>query len=339
MTDDDEKRAESGAPRGIVLSGTGGVWRVRREDGSVVEASLRGRVKKSSSGRRADGSLRRDTISAAADTLKLTIGDHVLLDGDDASGVWAIAEILPRRTRLARRAPGGGQGERIVAANVDQVVVVFAAANPEPHPRMLDRFLVIAEANQLAARIVINKVELVGGAELARERWLDYERAGYPVHYTSVKRSEGLDALHAALVGVVSVLTGPSGVGKSSLLNAMFPGLDLRVGEISESVNKGRHTTVGGFIHPLPGAEGGYVADTPGLREVGMWALSATELDTCFPELRPFLDQCRFADCKHSVEPDCAVRTAVQRGDVSRARYESFIKLRDELEASKPVSW
>ena len=335
----DETGIDSSAPRGIVLSGTGGVWRVCREDGSVVEASLRGRVKKSSSGRRADGSLRRDTISAAADTLKLTIGDHVLLDGDDTSGVWAIAEIMPRRTRLARRAPGGGQGERIVAANVDQVVVVFAAANPEPHPRMLDRFLVIAEANRLAARIVINKVELVGGAGLAHERWLDYERAGYPVHYTSVKRSEGLDALHAALVGVVSVLTGPSGVGKSSLLNAMFPGLDLRVGEISESVNKGRHTTVGGYIHPLPGAEGGYVADTPGLREVGMWALSATELDTCFPELRPFLDQCRFADCKHSVEPDCAVRAAVDRGDVSRARYESFIKLRDELEASKPASW
>jgi ribosome biogenesis GTPase len=225
-----------------------------------------------------------------------------------------------------------------VAANVDQVVVVFAAANPEPHPRMLDRFLVIAEANDLAARIVINKVELVGGADAARERWLDYEKAGYPVHYTSVKRMEGLEALHSALAGTVSVLTGPSGVGKSSLLNAMFPGLDLRVGEISESVNKGRHTTVGGYLHPLPGAEGGYVADTPGLREVGMWALSPTALDECFPELRPFLDGCRFADCKHSVEPDCAVRDAVTRGDVSRARYESFIKLRDELGDGQP-SW
>ncbi|HEV7994247.1 MAG TPA: ribosome small subunit-dependent GTPase A [Gemmatimonadaceae bacterium] len=339
MTPGRDDESAQNAPRGIVLSGTGGVWRVRREDGSVVEASLRGRVKKSSSGRRADGSLRRDTISAAADTLKLTIGDHVLLEGDETSSVWAISEILPRRSRLARRAPGGGQGERVVAANVDQVVVVFAAANPEPHPRMLDRFLVIAEANGLAARIVINKVELVGGAEAARARWLDYERAGYPVHYTSVKRAEGLETLHAVLAGVVSVLTGPSGVGKSSLLNAMFPGLDLRVGEISESVNKGRHTTVGGYLHPLPGTEGGYVADTPGLREVGMWALSPTELDTCFPELRPFLHECRFADCRHSVEPDCAVRTAVTRGEVSKARYESFIKLRDELEASKPVSW
>ncbi|MDQ6635699.1 MAG: ribosome small subunit-dependent GTPase A [Gemmatimonadota bacterium] len=332
----DADATASTARQGVVLSGTGGIWRVRRDDGEVVEASLRGRVKKSNSGRRSDGSLRRDTISSAADTLKLTIGDRVLLEQGEG-GAAAIAEILPRRSRLARRAPGGGHGERIVAANVDQVVVVFAAANPEPHPRMLDRFLVIAEANELAARIVINKVELVGGAAEARKRWIDYERAGYVVHYTSVKQREGLEALHDALAGQVSVLTGPSGVGKSSLLNAMFPGLDLRVGEISESVNKGRHTTVGGYLHPLPGAEGGYVADTPGLREVGMWALSPTELDQCFPELRPFLTGCKFADCRHSVEPGCAVRTAVQEGKVSKARYESFIKLRDELEGSAPV--
>ncbi|MFI5257723.1 MAG: ribosome small subunit-dependent GTPase A, partial [Gemmatimonadales bacterium] len=236
---------------GVVLSGTGGIWRVRRDDGVTVDASLRGRVKKSNAGRRPDGSLRRDTISSAAETLKLVIGDRVVLEQDDADSAWAIAEILPRRSRLARRAPGGGRGERVVAANVDQVVVVFAAANPEPHPRMLDRFLVIAEANELAARIVINKVELVGGTEVARQRWTDYERAGYPVHYTSVKRTEGLESLHQVLAGVVSVLTGPSGVGKSSLLNSIFTGLNLRVGEISESVNKGRHTTVGGYLHPL----------------------------------------------------------------------------------------
>jgi ribosome biogenesis GTPase len=324
------------ANQGLVLSGTGGVWRVQCDDGPIVEASLRGRVKKSNSGKRADGSLRRDTISAAAETLKLAVGDRVLIEREEGSDAVAIGEILPRRSQLARRAPGGGHGERIVAANVDQVIIVFAAANPEPHPRMLDRFLVIAEANDLLSRIVINKVELVGGADAARARWIDYERAGYTIHYTSVKTGDGLAALHDAFAGVVSVLTGPSGVGKSSLLNAMFPGLDLRVGEISESVNKGRHTTVGGFVHPLPGAEGGYVVDTPGLREVGMWALSPAELDQCFPELRAFLQGCKFADCRHSVEPGCAVRDAVARGDVSRARYESFIKLREELEGVKP---
>ena len=332
MTRRTDEAVSTAAEQGVVLSGTGGIWRVRRDEGTVVEASLRGRVKKSNAGRRADGSLRRDTIASAAVTLKLAVGDRVLLEHDDASSVWAIAEILPRRSRLARRAPGGGQGERIVAANVDQVVVVFAAANPEPHPRMLDRFLVIAEANELAARIVINKVELVGGADAARTRWIDYERAGYPVHFTSAKRREGLDALHGALSGVVSVLTGPSGVGKSSLLNSIFPGLDLRVGEVSESVNKGRHTTVGGYLHPLPGDDGGYVADTPGLREIGMWGLAPESLDVCFPELRPYLPHCRFADCRHVVEPDCAVRAAVEAGEVSVARYESYLKLRGELE-------
>ena len=328
---------DHGTVHGVVLSGTGGIWRVRRDDTLTIDASLRGRVKKSNSGKRADGSLRRDTISAAAETLKLTVGDRVVLEQDGDDGAWMIAEILPRRSQLARRNPGGGHGERIVAANVDQVVIVFAAANPEPHPRMLDRFLVIAEANELAARIVINKVELVGGAHEARTRWMDYERAGYTVHYTSVKQREGLEPLHRALAGVVSVLTGPSGVGKSSLLNAMFSGLNLRVGEISASVNKGRHTTVGGLLHPLPAPNGGYVADTPGLREVGMWALSPTELDQCFPELRAYLNGCRFADCRHSVEPGCAVRDAVARGDVSKARYESFIKLREELEGVKPA--
>jgi ribosome biogenesis GTPase len=328
---DDRDRTDASLERGVVLSGTGGVWRVRRADGSSVDAALRGRVKKSNAGRRADGSLRRDPVASAAESLKLAVGDHVLLEHDEAAHAWAIAEILPRRSRLARRAPGGGQGERVLAANVDQVVVVFAAASPEPHPRMLDRFLVIAEANALAARVVINKVELVGGATDARARWLDYERAGYPVHYTSAKRGEGLEALHDALAGAVSVLTGPSGVGKSSLLNAMFPGLSLRVGAISESVNKGRHTTVGGLLHPLPGEADGYVADTPGLREVGMWALSPDELDDCFPELRPFLARCRFADCRHVAEPDCAVREAVERGDVSAARYDSYVRLLGEL--------
>ena len=322
----------------IVLSGTGGVWRVQRTTGQIVEASLRGRIKKSNAGRRADGSLRRDTIASAAETLKLAVGDHVVLEDDPESGAVSIAEILPRRSRLARRAPGGGQGERVVAANVDQVLIVFAAANPEPHPRMLDRFLVIAEANQIAARIVINKVELIGGADVARERWIDYEKAGYPVHYTSVKKREGLEQLHDVLDGVVTVLTGPSGVGKSSLLNAMFPGLDLRVGEISESVNKGRHTTVGGYVHPLPGSNGGYVVDTPGLREVGMWALAPNDLDACVPEIRVRRDSCRFADCTHQHEPECTVREAVQRGDMSAARYDSYLRLRTEL-GDNPPAW
>jgi ribosome biogenesis GTPase len=317
--------------RGVVLSGTGGIWQVRTEHGETVEASMRGRLKKSNSGRRADGSLRRDTVSAAAQTLKLAVGDDVHLERDDRASDWAIAEILPRRSKLARRSPGGGHGERVLAANVDQVVVMFAAAKPDPHARMIDRFLVIAEANEIAARIIINKVELVGEAA-ARKPFGMYERAGYPVHYTSVKAAIGLDSVRAALSGRRSVVTGPSGVGKSSLLNALFPGADLRVGAISESVNKGRHTTVGAVMLPLPGGDEAYVIDTPGLREVGLWALPPEELDHCFPEMRGLLANCRFGDCRHVGEPDCAVRAAIHTGTVSAERYESYLQLLEELE-------
>lgn len=318
---------------GVVLSGTGGVWQVRADTGETVDAALRGRLKKSSSGRRPDGSLRRDTISAAASKLKLAVGDDVSLERATRDDAWAIAEILPRRSVLARRAPGGGQGERIVAANVDQVVVVFAAAKPDPHPRMLDRFLVIAEGNDLRAQIVINKVDLVGEAA-ARARFDSYARIGYPVHYTAAKAGLGIDSVRAMLGGRRSVLTGPSGVGKSSLLNTVFPGANLRVGEISESVNKGRHTTVGAVMLPLPDAEGGYVIDTPGLREVGLWALPARELDSCFPEIRGLREGCRFADCRHVSEPDCAVRAALDSGRITPERYDSYLRLLEEMETS-----
>lgn len=307
-----ERQPEGTIHSGRVLSGTGGVWQVRADDGAVHDASLRGRLKlESDSG------------------LKLSVGDNVrVLEGERGDG-WMITEILPRTSQLARREPGGRAGERVVVANLDQVVVVFAAANPEPHPRMLDRFLVIAEANSLASRIVINKVELVGDAQV-HARFADYEAAGYSVHFTSVKRDIGLEALHLALDGKTSALSGPSGVGKSSLMNALYPGLNLRVGEISESVNKGRHTTVGAVMHPLP--RGGYVADTPGLREVGVWGLDPVDLPDCFPEFRPYIHECRFGNCSHLSEPGCAVIAAVAAAKVSAARYDSYSRLRVELE-------
>jgi ribosome biogenesis GTPase len=314
---------------GVVLEGTGGVWRIRTENGETVDASLRGRLKKSNAGRRADGSLRRDTVRSAAESLKLAVGDDVRLERSGEGQDWAIAEILPRRSVLARRAPGGGQGERIVAANVDQVVVMFAAAKPEPHLRMLDRFLVIAEGNDLAARLIVNKMDLVDG-DATRRNFRAYEDAGYPVHYTSVKADLGLAELRAGFEGRRSVITGPSGVGKSSLLNAVFPGSGLRVGAISESVNKGRHTTVGAVMLPLSGADA-FVIDTPGLREVGMWALPAEHLDRCFPEIRALSGDCRYADCSHIVEPGCAVRAGVAAGAVSAGRYDSYLRLLEDL--------
>lgn len=295
------------------MRGTGGVWEVRTEDGALQEASLRGRLKKGGAE-------------------KLAVGDEVVLEPDVRGGAWAIAEILPRRSRLARRAPGGAYGERTVVANIDQVVVVFAAAQPEPHVRMLDRFLVIAEANDVPARIVINKVDLVPEATVT-DRFSDYVAAGYAIHLTSVTTGVGIDVLRNAMRGLVSALTGPSGVGKSSLINALYPGLALRVGEISTSVNKGRHTTVGSDLHPIP--DGGFVVDTPGLREVGVWGIDPVSLDQCFPEFRALLGSCRFSDCSHLHEPGCAVREAVEQGAVSAERWESYAKLREELEGQQ----
>ena len=300
---------------GVVLKGTGGIWHVRADSGETHEASLRGRLKQE-----------------REEAKKLAVGDRVTLEIDQRGQHWAIAKILPRHSKLARREPGEGQGERIVAANVDQVVVVFAATKPEPHRRMLDRFLVIAEANSLDSRIVINKVELVD-RNATEKTFGDYRAAGYPVHFTSVKQHLGLDELHDVLAGKTSVLTGPSGVGKSSLMNAMYPGLDLRVGEISESVGKGRHTTVGALLHPLPDA--GYVVDTAGLREVGMWGLASEHLDECFREFRPHIVHCKFGNCTHRVEPGCAVREAVEKGSISADRYDSYLKLREEIENSE----
>ncbi len=303
----------------VVLQGTGGVWQALTDEGERIDVSIRGRLK-----------------HEARLGLKLVVGDRVTITRDERDSAWAIDVIHPRRSQLARRSPGGARGERIMVANLDQVLVVFAAARPEPHPRMLDRFLVIAEANDLLARIVINKAELSSEAAI-RTLFADQLAAGYPLHITSVVTGEGLEHLRAEVEGKSSALTGPSGVGKSSLMNRLFPGLDLRTAEISESVNKGRHTTVGAVLHPLPG--GGFVADTPGLREVGLWNIAAGGLAECFPEFRPLIGECRFADCLHTVEPGCRIRAAVASGDVRAGRYESYVKLRAELVENAADLW
>jgi ribosome biogenesis GTPase len=309
------------AERGIVVSGTGGVWQVRTPDGTQCDAALAGRLKQESK-----------------QQTKLSVGDHVTVEREARGEGFRIIGIEPRGNVLARREPGGRYGERVLAANVDQVLVVFAIVKPEPHLRMIDRFLVVCEANDLEAHLVINKVELAtdaAAADALAALARPYELAGYPIHRTSVKRGDGLAELRAVLHGKVTAVAGPSGVGKSSLLNTLHPGVALRTAEISESVNKGRHTTVGSRLSPLPDGDEGYLVDTPGLREIGMWGLPSESLDQCFPEFRSFLGECRFQDCTHDVEPACAVRSGLVAGAIDPGRHASYLKLLGELQLSE----
>ncbi|MDQ3555616.1 MAG: ribosome small subunit-dependent GTPase A, partial [Gemmatimonadota bacterium] len=256
---------------------------------------------------------------------RIVVGDRVEVERSGPAGDWTVEEVHPRRSALVRRAPGKAPRSKTIVANVDQVVIVFALARPAPHLRMLDRFLVLAESSGLDVLIVTNKADLVGEAE-ARELFAPYRDAGYPVLRTAAARGEGVDDLKGAICGRVSVLTGPSGVGKSSLLNAVQPGLALRVASVSDAVNKGRHTTVNAQLIPLEC--GGYVADTPGLRELGLWGVDPQELDQLFPEFRPHLGRCRFGTgCSHTHEPACAVRDAVAEGAVDPGRFESYRRM------------
>lgn len=297
-----------------VLRASGGVYDVVLDDGTVAEASLRGRLK-----------LQQRTGD------RVVAGDIVRL-ATQPDGSLTIEEVEPRRSELARRAPGHGRRAKVIVANVDRVIVVFAAARPEPNRRLLDRFLVIAESNHLHATIVLNKLDLVED-EMAASFLAPYEAAGYETIRTSASQRVGIERLRTRLCGARSVVTGPSGAGKSSLLNAIQPELGLRVAAVSAAVGKGRHTTVTAQIVPLEC--GGFVADTPGLRELGLWGIAPSELPDCFPEFTGLLDDCRFGNsCSHTHEPDCAVQAAVADGRIDGGRFESYVALREETESA-----
>jgi len=295
---------------GTVLERDGSAYRVATADGEV-RAVLAGKAKR--------------------DTARVVVGDRVRLDPDPDAHLHTIVGVEPRTALLERRVPEG-RGTRPVAANVDQVFVVTATVDPAPIPQLIDRLLVVAEANEIAAAVVVNKVDLDPGASLIAR----LTRAGYVVHATSVRTGEGIAGLATALAGRISVVTGPSGAGKSSLLNRLQPGLQLRTAEVSAKVRRGKNTTVSAVMLPLD--VGGYLVDTPGFSEVGLWGIDPGELDTCFPEFRPFLGDCRYGDCRHRSEPGCRVREALESGAIARDRWESYLVLLDELE-SAPAEW
>ncbi len=292
---------------GLIVRAQSGFFTVETGEGSFV-CQLRGRLKKGS---------RTGDLAA--------IGDHVSITVlEDGSGM--IEEVRERVRAIVRLDPRPqGLYQQILLANADQAVFVFACAKPDPRMKMLDRFLVIAEKQEIPVVIVANKVDLVGQAK-AEDMFGLYAKLGYPVLYTSAKEKLAIEALRAQLTGVVSALAGPSGAGKSSLLNAMQPGLGLAVSEISSAMGKGKHTTVVREMFPLAG--GGYVADTPGWKSLALWDTTPEEVDGYFPELRELVARCQFSDCTHTHEPNCAVLDALEAGDVHPDRYESYLRLR-----------
>lgn len=274
-------------------------------EGFVI-CQLRGKLKQG----RATGD-----IAALGDRVQVT----VLTDG---SGV--IEKVEERQRAIIRLDPRPqGMYRQILLANADQAIFVFACASPSPRLRMLDRFLVITEKQRIPAVVIANKTDLVEGA---RELFQVYESLGYRVIYTSTKTGAGLDEFKSQLMGKISALAGPSGVGKSSLLNAIQPGLGLAANKISAAMNKGRHTTVTRQMFALD--SGGYVADTPGWKSLALWDTEPEEMDAYFPELRDLVPHCQFSDCTHKHEPGCAVLAALKEGKIHPERYDSYLRLR-----------
>jgi ribosome biogenesis GTPase len=292
---------------GLVIRAQSGFFTVETGSGAVV-CQLRGKLKQG----RATGD-----IAAVGDRVRVT----VLPEG---SGV--IEEIEPRARAIVRLDPRPqGVYQQILLANVDQAVFVFACAHPDPKLRMLDRFLVVAEKQRIPAIIVANKVDAVAPGD-PREIFGLYESIGYRVIYSSTKTGAGVEELKAALVGKLSALAGPSGVGKSSLLNVIQPGLELEAREVSTALNKGKHTTVARHLIPVVG--GGYVADTPGWKSLALWDTEPEEMEAYFPELAPLVAACQFSDCSHTHEPGCAVQAALKAGTIHPQRFDSFLRLK-----------
>ncbi len=306
--------------QGIVLRVYSDFIDVLADDGQHWQCKVLGRLKR----RR-----RLTTLIAAGDRVQIKPVDEEKRQG-------LITALLPRKTTLSRRRPGAiAPVEDVILANPDEIMVVFAAADPNPNLFLLDRFLVAAESSEIPSFIVINKIDLTGEAK-AREIFGLYEDIGYRVFYVSAAQNLGIDALRKHLKDHITVVAGPSGAGKSSLINRIQPGLNLRVGELMR-MGKGKHTTRWAQLYPLD--PGGFIADTPGLRELGLWDIRPHELSDYFPEIHRHAPNCRFSDCTHIIEPGCAVQAALKRGEIHPHRWASYLQLFDEAENPiKPIN-
>ncbi len=276
-------------------------------------------------------SIRGKLAGASGDkNFSLKVGDDVkarLISEEEG----VIEEVLPRRSLLSRAVEGKAYREHLIATNIDQILIIMSARRPAFKSGLLDRYLVIAQKNRLNAFICINKIDLADPAEFEEyASW--YPRLGYPLFFTSALREEGIDKIKSILQNKVSVLVGHSGVGKSLLLQKIEPGLDLKISSISDKTRKGRHTTTHVQLFPL--SFGGYIIDTPGVRELGLWDIYRDELKGYFVEFQDFEENCQFNNCRHIQEPGCAVKAAVSERKIFAERYQNYKNIFNDLRAA-----
>ena len=289
-----------------------GSWYDVLHDGETVRCRIRGRLR----------------LKGVRSTNPVVVGDEVACEADEG-GDYVIADILPRRNYVIRRASNLSKESHIIAANVDQALLMASLRSPETPTEFVDRFLVTCEASKVPVTILLSKLDLQDAEAVAEFRAV-YEGAGYRVLEVSVREGRGVEEVRELLAGRTTLVSGNSGVGKSTLIQAIDPSLDIRTGEISESHHKGRHTTTFSTMYPLAG--GGAVIDTPGIKGFGLIDIDEAELWHYFPEMMRVAPACRFYNCTHTHEPGCAVTEAVKAGEIAWPRYESYLKIRDEDE-------
>ncbi|MEZ4772766.1 MAG: ribosome small subunit-dependent GTPase A [Bacteroidia bacterium] len=306
-----------GLTQGIVIRSVGSSSRVKTEDGKQYDCIIRGKFR----------------IEGLNTTNPVAVGDEVLFSGHEEGETGVIQEILPRKNYILRKAIAHSHKVHILAANIDQAILLFTIDQPVTSTGFANRFLVVAEAYHIPAKIVINKIDLLNSPE-QKERLEEitdlYSRIGYEVIHVSSRDSSYQSRAAELLTGKISFIGGHSGSGKSTFINLADPDLDIKTSEVSEYSNKGVHTTTFAEMHPLAG--GGYIIDSPGIKELGITDFERTDLSHYFPEMQELMSECKFNNCTHTNEPKCAIKAAVEAGEIHASRYDSYLRMLEETE-------
>lgn len=303
--------------KGTIYKSTGSWYSVKGEDGAFYKARLKGKFK----------------IEGITSTNPIAVGDEVAFDmEDELENRVMITDLFPRRNYVNRISPANRRMHHIIASNLDQSLLVATLKDPRTSVGFIDRFLVTCEAFHIPAIVLFNKADIYGEQEMAlfEERKAMYEAVGYKVLLTSVRTKEGIDLLRDVLHDKMTLISGHSGVGKSSLINEILENENIRTSEVSDWSGKGMHTTTFAEMHDLP--KGGRLIDTPGMREFAIADISKQELSHYFPEMRAVMNDCQFNDCMHINEPGCAVKKAVIKGSIHEERYVSYLTILDSIQ-------